>query len=61
VFATTALLGLLQITIETALYLGLAAGAARADAWFRPRIRGRLEAVGGTVLVALGLRVAVSP
>ena len=62
VFATTALLGLLQITIETALYLGLAAGVARAGAWFRrPRIRGRLEAVGGTVLVALGLRVAVSP
>jgi threonine/homoserine/homoserine lactone efflux protein len=62
VFATTALLGLLQITIETALYLGLAAGVARVGAWFRrPRIRGRLEAVGGTVLVALGLRVAVSP
>jgi threonine/homoserine/homoserine lactone efflux protein len=61
VFATTALLGLLQITIETGLYLGLAAGVARAGAWFRkPRIRRRLEAISGTVLVALGLRVAAS-
>jgi threonine/homoserine/homoserine lactone efflux protein len=61
VFVTTALLGLLQITVETALYLGLAAGVARAGAWFRrPRIRRRLDAVSGTVLVGLGLRVAVS-
>jgi threonine/homoserine/homoserine lactone efflux protein len=61
VFATTALLGLLQITIETALYLALAAGVARAGSWFRrPRIRARLEAVSGTVLVGLGLRVAVT-
>jgi threonine/homoserine/homoserine lactone efflux protein len=59
VFATTALLGLLQITVETVLYLALAAGVARAGAWFRrPRIRRRLEAVGGTVLLGLGLRVA---
>jgi threonine/homoserine/homoserine lactone efflux protein len=62
VFSTTALLGLLQITLETALYLTLAAGVARAGAWFRrPRIRRRLEVVSGTVLVGLGLRVAVSP
>ncbi|MGY1592416.1 LysE family translocator [Geodermatophilus sp. SYSU D00708] len=61
VFATTALLGLLQITLETGLYLALAAGVARAGSWFRrPRIRRRLEAVSGTVLVALGVRVAVS-
>jgi threonine/homoserine/homoserine lactone efflux protein len=61
VFTTTALLGLLQITLETGLYLALAAGVARAGAWFRrPRIRGRVEAVSGTVLVGLGLRVAVS-
>jgi threonine/homoserine/homoserine lactone efflux protein len=62
VFATTALLGLLQITIETSLYLALAAGVARAGAWFRrPRIRRRLEVVSGTVLIGLGLRVAASP
>ena len=61
VFATTAVLGLLQVTLETGLYLGLAAGVARAGGWFRrPRIRNRLEAVSGSVLVALGLRVAVS-
>jgi threonine/homoserine/homoserine lactone efflux protein len=61
VFTTTALLGLLQITVETGLYLALAAGVARAGAWFRrPRIRRRLDAVSGTVLVGLGLRVAVS-
>jgi threonine/homoserine/homoserine lactone efflux protein len=61
VFATTAVLGLLQITLETGLYLALAAGVARAGTWFRrPRIRNRLEAVSGSVLVALGVRVAVS-
>ena len=61
VFARTAVLGLLQITLETGLYLALAAGVARAGSWFRrPRIRARLEAISGTVLVGLGLRVAVS-
>src|SRR5688500_17245103 len=61
VFATTALLGLLQITIETGLYLALAAGVARAGSWFRrPRIRRRLEAVSGSVLIGLGLRAASS-
>lgn len=61
VFATTALLGLLQIGVETALYLAPAAGVARAGDWFRrPRVRRRLEAASGTVLVGLGLRVAVS-
>jgi threonine/homoserine/homoserine lactone efflux protein len=61
VFTTTALLGLLQVTLETGLYLALAAGVARAGGWFRrPRIRRRLDAVSGTVLVGLGLRIAVS-
>ena len=61
VFAMTAVLGLLQVTLEIGLYLALAAGVARAGAWFRrPRVRARLEAVSGSVLVALGLRVAVS-
>lgn len=60
-FRTTALLALLQVVLETALYLGLAAGVARAGSWFRrPRVRRRLEAASGTVLVGLGLRVAVS-
>ncbi|MBN1092934.1 LysE family translocator [Blastococcus sp. TML/M2B] len=61
VFATTAVLGLLQVTVETGLYLALAAGVARAGAWFRrPRVRVGLEAVSGSVLVALGLRVAAA-
>jgi threonine/homoserine/homoserine lactone efflux protein len=61
VFATTAALGLLQITVETVLYLALAAGVSRAGGWFRrPHIRRRLDALSGTVLVGLGLRVAAS-
>lgn len=57
----TALLALLQISVETGLYLGLAAAVGRAAGWFRrPRIRRRLEAISGTVLVALGARVAAT-
>jgi threonine/homoserine/homoserine lactone efflux protein len=58
---TTALLALIQVTVESVLYLALAAGVDRAGSWFRrPRVRRRLEAVTGTVLIGLGLRVAVS-
>jgi threonine/homoserine/homoserine lactone efflux protein len=61
VLAWTAGLGLLQVSVETVLYMGLATAVGRASAWFRrPRIRRRLEAVSGTVLVGLGLRVAAS-
>ncbi|MEX5721218.1 LysE family translocator [Geodermatophilus maliterrae] len=60
-FATTAVLALVQVALETVLYLSLAAGVARAGAWFRrPRVRTWLEGVSGTVLVGLGLQVAVS-
>jgi len=60
-FATTAALALVQVALETVLYLSLAAGVASASAWFRrPRVRQWLETVSGTVLVGLGLRVAVS-
>jgi threonine/homoserine/homoserine lactone efflux protein len=59
--ATTALLALVQVVVETVLYLSLAAGVARAGAWFRRRrVRQALEAVSGTVLVGLGVRVAVT-
>ncbi|HEX6166134.1 MAG TPA: hypothetical protein VFZ30_05080 [Acidimicrobiales bacterium] len=52
---------MLQVTIETALYLGLAAGVGRTGAWFRrPHIRRRVDTVTGTVLVGLGLRVAAA-
>ena len=59
-FATTALLALLQIALEIVLYLSLAAGVARAGAWFRrTTVRRRLDAITGTLLVGLGVRVAV--
>ncbi|SFT35677.1 Threonine/homoserine/homoserine lactone efflux protein [Geodermatophilus amargosae] len=60
-FATTAVFALVQVALETVLYLLLAAGVARAGTWFRrPRVRAWLEGVSGTVLVGLGLRVAVT-
>jgi threonine/homoserine/homoserine lactone efflux protein len=59
--ATTALLAAAQVVIETAFYLTLAAAVGRAGNWFRrPTIRRRLEAVSGSVLIALGLRLAVT-
>lgn len=58
-FATTAVLALLQVSIEIVLYLTLAAVVGRAGAWFRrPVVRRRLDAISGTVLIALGVRVA---
>jgi len=60
-FATTAVLALLQVCLELCFYLTLAAFVARAGAWFRrSTVRRRLEAVSGTVLVGLGLRIAAS-
>ncbi|HEX4977070.1 MAG TPA: LysE family translocator [Nocardioides sp.] len=59
-FTTTAWLALLQVVLETGLYLALAAGVARAGSWLaRPPVRRRLEATMGAVLVALGVRVAL--
>ena len=61
VLAWTAGLALLQVTVETGLYMGLAAVVGRASRWFRQaRIRRRLDAASGTVLVGLGLRVALA-
>jgi threonine/homoserine/homoserine lactone efflux protein len=58
-FATTAVLAVVQVVVETALYLTLAAAVGRAGAWFRrPAVRRRLDAISGTVLVTLGLRMA---
>ncbi len=57
----TAGFALVQVCVETALYLGFAAVVGRASGWLRtPRIRRRLEALSGTVLVALGVRVAAT-
>lgn len=59
--ATTAGLALLQVVLETGFYLSLAAGVARARALVdSTTFRRRVEAASGTVLVALGLRVAVT-
>jgi threonine/homoserine/homoserine lactone efflux protein len=56
---TAAALGVLQIGIEICLYLCFAALVGRVRTWFaRAAIRRRLDALCGTVLVALGLRVA---
>ena len=61
VLAATAALALLQVLVEIGLYLVLLAGVGRARGWLqRPAIRRRLEAVSGTVLVGLGVRVAMS-
>lgn len=60
-FTTTALLAAVQVLIETAFYLSLAAVVGRTGAWFRrPRIRRRVDAVSGGVLVTLGLRLATT-
>ncbi len=58
-FATTALLALVQVSLEIVLYLSMAAGVARAGDWFRrTTVRRRLDAITGTVLIGLGVRVA---
>jgi threonine/homoserine/homoserine lactone efflux protein len=60
-FATTAVLGLLQVAVELCVYGALALGVARAGSWFRSSVvRRRLEATTGTVLVTLGVRLALS-
>ena len=60
VLASTAILAAVQVIVELAIYLGMAAAIGRASAWFRRgTIRRRLEAASGTVLIALGIRVAV--
>ena len=60
-FATTALLAAFQVAIELAFYLTLAACVGRAGAWFhRPRVRRRVEAASGTILIGLGVKVAAT-
>lgn len=60
--AVSTVLTLLQVVPETFLYIGLAAVVGHASAWLRmPRIRRRLEAASGTVLIGLGVGVAATP
>ncbi|MFC6237362.1 LysE family translocator [Longivirga aurantiaca] len=61
VLATTLVLATIQVVIETALYLGLAAAVGSASVWFsRTRIRRRIDYISGSVLILLGLRVATA-
>lgn len=61
VLRESVVLGLIQVGVETVLYLGLAALVGRAAAWFaKTKIRRRFEYASGVVLIALGLRVAVA-
>lgn len=56
---TAAGLGLLQVAIETMLYTAFVLAVGRTHSWFsRTRVRARLDALTGTVLVALGVRLA---
>jgi len=59
VLLSTITLGAIQVSFETVLYLGLAAVVGSASAWFsRTSVRRRLDYISGTVLIALGVRVA---
>ncbi|MFZ5851240.1 MAG: LysE family translocator [Actinomycetota bacterium] len=61
VLGWTAGLALVQVAVESVLYLGLALAVGRASRWFRrPSFRRVLEGAGGTVLVGLGVRVALT-
>lgn len=60
-FTSTAVLGVLQVAIETVIYTALMLGVARASEWFsRSAVRRRLEAATGAVLVVLGIRLALT-
>ena len=61
VLLATVTLGVIQVSLETALYLGLAYAVGSASAWFSRRsVRRRLDYVSGAVLIALGARVALT-
>lgn len=61
VLPTTIVLAGLQITVETILYCGLAFGVGRARQIIdRPAVRTTIDATSGTILVALGLKVATT-
>jgi threonine/homoserine/homoserine lactone efflux protein len=61
VLLSTVTLGAIQVSVETVLYLGLAALVGSASAWFsRTAVRRRLDYISGAVLIALGARIAVA-
>jgi threonine/homoserine/homoserine lactone efflux protein len=61
VLATTVVLATLEIIVETALYCSLAFGVGRARHIVdRPAVRSSIDAVSGTILLGLGLKVATT-
>ncbi|GAB4584939.1 LysE family translocator [Nocardia sp. IFM 10818] len=61
IVATTLALGLLQVAVDASWFLLVATFVGRARAFFsRTRVRQWLERITGTVLVALGLRLALT-
>jgi threonine/homoserine/homoserine lactone efflux protein len=61
VLPTTAVLAAVQVLVETCLYVPVLCGVSRARSWLqRGVVRRWLEAVSGTALVGLGLRVATT-
>ncbi|MFI9402247.1 LysE family translocator [Nocardia sp. NPDC052316] len=61
ILATTLLLGLLHLVIDATWFITVAVFVGRARAFFaETRVRQWLERITGTVLVALGVRLAVS-
>lgn len=58
---TAAALGVVQVGVEAVLYVLFCAAVGRARTWFnRTRVRRSLDALCGTVLVTLGVRVAAN-
>ena len=61
VLPTTLVLASFQVTVETALYCGLAFGVGRARRLVdRPAVRAGIDAVSGTILLGLGLKIATT-
>jgi threonine/homoserine/homoserine lactone efflux protein len=61
VVPSTLALAAVQVTVETGLYCGLAFGVSRArHVLAHPRARAAIEAVSGTVLLGLGVKIATT-
>lgn len=59
VLGPSIVLGVIQVSIETGLYLLLAFAVGRASVWFRrTAVRRRLQYASGAVLISLGARLA---
>lgn len=60
-FVTTARLAVVQVLIETTLYLALAGCIGRARNWLtRPAARRRWDVISGSVLIGFGVRIAAT-